>query len=256
MFIASRPFCFSATMSAMWANSAGVGGNRRKTKAQVICLATVWIATLVSATLPSTSAVAEVILSNAPTGGTLWPFGRGNSLTYGQVFTAPISGTLDSFSLYLNGGVGALHAGVGLWNGTAVFDYGFGEASNLYTSSSVASLGAGPYTFAPGIGVIAGQQYVAYISVYGEAGASYSGVEMPLGTNVSGIDYLVWNNTSNPMNNPSWNYFFNAGDALFEASFSPVPEPSTYAMAVAGLACAAWGAVRKQRAGRVDSLRS
>jgi hypothetical protein len=47
---------------------------------------------------------------------------------------------------------------------------------------------------------------------------------MPLGDNSDpNINYFVWNNTADPRNNPSWNYFFDAGDALFSASSAPAP---------------------------------
>jgi hypothetical protein len=44
---------------------------------------------------------------------------------------------------------------------------------------------------------------------------------MPLGTTpTAGADYFVWNNSGNGIDNPSWNYFFYAGDALLDAEFS------------------------------------
>jgi hypothetical protein len=152
------------------------------------------------------------------------------------VFTAPITGTLDSFTLWLNGPVVRLHGAVGLWNGTSTYQFGKGESTNLYTSGSVASVGGGQqaYTFAPGINVTKDTLYVAYLSLYGEGLNPGIAATMPLGTNVSGIDYFVWNNTSNPKNNPSWNYFFSVGDVQFEATFSPpggvIPEPTSMAV--------------------------
>jgi len=205
---------------------------------------------LVNLTLSSSSVHGAVILQNAPTGGSISTFGVPDSQTYGQVFTAPISGTLTSFTLSLNSGVGALHGAVGQWNGTAAFGFGFGESNNLYTSSSVPSLTGGAYTFTPNISVVAGQQYVAYISVFGEGGATTT-TSMPLGTSVPGIDYFVWNNTSDPKNNPSWNYFNNFGNALFSATFAPaVPEPSTFALfgSVIGLGLGGFLWNRRRRA--------
>ena len=201
----------------------------------------------VAATLALTSSsYAAVILQNAPTGGSISTFGVPDSMTYGQVFTAPVTGTLDSFTLYLDGGVGALHGAVGVWNGTSTFGFGFGESSNLYTSASVPSLGGGPYTFSPNVNVVAGQQYVAYISVFGEPLANAT-TSMPLGTNVSGIDYFVWNNSSNPQNNPSWNYFADFGDAQFSATFSEAPEPSSLAIFGIGACLAGVWAARRRR---------
>ncbi len=178
------------------------------------------------------SVSASVVLSNTPSGGSIAAFGTPDTITYGQVFTAPVTGTLDSFTLWLNGGVGALHGAVGLWNGTPTHGFNFGESTNLYTSASVASTSAGPYTFAPGISVTAGTLYVAYLSVFGEANAVTT-TSMPLAINAPGIDYFVWNNATDPQNNPAWNYFFDAGDVLFRAEFTPgsvVPEPTSMAV--------------------------
>lgn len=152
-------------------------------------------AVVVASLLACSSAFASIMIQNVPTGGSISSFGAPDSMTYGQVFTAPITGTLDSFTLWLNGGVGALHGAVGTWNGTPTFGLGFGEASNLYTSASVASIGAGSYTFAPGVSVTAGNRYVAYLSVFGEPGA-FTNTSMPLGVNSPGIDYFVWNNST------------------------------------------------------------
>ena len=177
-----------------------------------------------------------VVLDNSPPGGSINPFGTPDSQTYGEVFTAPISGTLTSFTLWLNGGVGDLYGGVGDWNGSSTYGGGFGSPNNLYQSANVASTSAGPYTFSPNLNVVAGQQYVAYLSVFGDAGANTS-TTMPLsGNNVSGIDYFVWNNTSDERGNPSWNYFFDAGNAQFAATFTQgVPEPATWAMMLFGV---------------------
>jgi PEP-CTERM motif len=186
---------------------------------------------------PSIAHSATTISNNA-SGGDIGSFGINATPTYGQVFTAPITGILDNFTLYLNGGVGALAGGVGTWNGTAAYGQGFGSPTNLYRSANLAALAGGAYTFAPGIAVTAGQRYVAYLTTFGVAGAA-GNTTMPLGTdNDPNINYFVWNNSSDPTNNSSWNYFANFGDARFSASFSPlnpaVPEPSTWLMMILG----------------------
>lgn len=216
-----------------------------------IQLAVACVVVLVAAAQTISSAFGAVILQNSPTGDNISPFGPSptGSVAYGQVFTAPITGTLNSFTLYLNGGVGALRGAVGVWNGPSTYGVGYGESSNLFTSASVTSNNAGPYTFSPNVNVTAGQQYVAYLSVFGESSATGS-TTMPKGTNVSGIDYFVWNNDDDPKNKPSWNYFSDMGDVQFSASFSAVaavPEPSSLAVFGLGACVAGVGAARRRR---------
>lgn len=186
--------------------------------------------------ITSSAYATSVSISNAPTGSNISPFGVPQSETYGQVFTAPVTGILTSFTFSLNDGVGAVYGGVDGWNGSAAFDFGFGSSGNLFTSGSVASSGAQSYTFNANINVVAGQLYVAYLSVFGDPGATTT-TSMPLGDSSSPyLNYFVWNNNSAPQNNASWNYFFNAGNALFSANFTAtVPEPDTYAALLAGL---------------------
>jgi hypothetical protein len=178
------------------------------------------------------SAQADVSLDNSPSSGNdETPFGPSNTQTYGEVFTAPITGTLTSFTLWLIGGVGAVEGAVGTWNGPPTFAGGAGSPTTLYTSAPEASTGAQAFTFNPDVSVTAGQQYVAFLTVFGVSGASGS-TGMPLSNNsVSGIDYFVFNNESSPFGNTSWNYgepppAFNRGNVQFSADFlSPVPGP-------------------------------
>lgn len=194
------------------------------------------------------TAAGATTIANAPTGGNVGSFGFPDSQTYGQVFSAPVTGTLTSFTLSLNGGVGELAGGVGTWNGTPAHGFGFGSPTNLYLSAPVVSAGAGAYTFTPNVAVTAGSLYVAYLTVFGVPGAN--GVtSMPLGDNSdSNILYFVWNNTSDPVGNPSWNYFFDTGDVVFEATFAAVPEPATWAMLIAGFGMVGAAARRRRPA--------
>jgi hypothetical protein len=203
--------------------------------------------------LSVTSAQAVTITTGSGSADSVGDFGAGETLTYGQVFTAPVTGTLDSFTLYLNNTVGGnLFGALGAWNGTGAFDLGLGVATLLYQSANVASTpGLSPYTFAPGASVTAGQQYVAFLSVFGTNATTST--TMPLADDDSqpDIEYFVWNNTTDP-NNAAWNYFANYGDARFDATFtngtiSPVPVPAALPLLVTGLAGLGGLAARRKR---------
>jgi PEP-CTERM motif len=200
------------------------------------------------------AASASITISNGTSGSSISAFGYVDSQTYGEVFTAPITETLTSFTLSLDGGVGNLYGGVGTWNGGPTFVLGAGSATNLYQSSDIPSTGAQSFTFAPDVGVTAGAQYVAYLSVYGDSGANAT-TSMPYfpGTDnsVAGINYFVWQNSSSgqagPRGNPSWDYFADFGPAQFSATFSAVPEPSTWAMMLVGFVGLGFAGYRTSR---------
>jgi hypothetical protein len=211
-------------------------------------------ATVLSAIwVPMAAQAASVTLSNGTASTSIGDFGSPDTQTYGEVFTAPISGTLTSFTLSLDGGVGSLYGGVGTWNGGSNFGFGFGSPTNLYQSADVASTGAQSFTFSPDIHVAAGNQYVAYLSVYGDSAANGT-TEMPFNfyadNVVPGINYFVWNNTNGggaPQGNPSWNYFADYGTAQFSATVSGVPEPSTWAMLLLGFAGLGFAGYRRAK---------
>jgi len=172
------------------------------------------------------SAASALTIDNGPATGSIPYFGIPDTQTYGEVFTAPVTGTLNSFTLYLNGGVGALTGNVGTWNGTPSFGYGFGSPATLYTSAVTPSTGAGAYTFTPDVNVLTGQQYVAFLSVYGVPGAAGQTTMQSTSASVPNFDYFVFNNTSSPYGNTSWNYFGNFGpNAQASLTFQAVPGP-------------------------------
>ena len=161
--------------------------------------------------LVTAAPVAAVTISNNPAGSSAGPFGTPDTMTYGQVFTAPVTGTLDSFSLFLNGDVGNVVGAVGSWNGTAMHGYDFGSPVTHYTSAPVSSEFS-PLTFVTGgTSVVAGNLYVAFLTVFGLGNAPAT-TTMPLGTDAPGLNYFVWNNKTDPFGNSSWNYFENYGN--------------------------------------------
>jgi autotransporter-associated beta strand protein len=181
------------------------------------------LALLLASTMLGASPVAAQTIGNTATNGSISNFGNPDTQTYGQVFTAPISGELESFTLNLNAGVGSIMGGVGTWNGSPTWRRGFGSPINLYLSSPVASSVGGAYTFTPNISLVAGNMYVAYVSVYGLNLSGNVFSQMPRGSSASGLNYFVWHNSSaggtpDPIGNPSWNYFSNLGNVLFSAS--------------------------------------
>jgi hypothetical protein len=186
----------------------------------------------------ATSALAATIdtgLGNATIGN----FGFPDSQTYGEVFTAAISGNLSDFTLSLNGGVsGAIYGGVGVWNGTSAYSGGGGVSSVLFQSGNVPSNSGGSFTFLPNISVTAGQLYVAYISVFGTGATGLT--TMPRisgGAADPNANYFVWNNGNGGPSSSSWNYFSNFGDAQFTANISPstVPVPAALPLLATGI---------------------
>jgi hypothetical protein len=202
-------------------------------------LTAILAATSIFLAVPEAGAL--TLSTGTDTGGSIATFGFPDTLTYGQVFTAPVTGTLDSFALFLDGDVGGdLFGGVGVWNGTEAYSEGGGVSQILYTSPTGPSTsGFSAYNFNPGIEVTAGALYVAFISVFGTNADGTTSMPLASDADQPGINYFVWNNSGSP-DSAQWNYFFHAGDALFNASFTPsvtpVPVPAALPLLATGLA--------------------
>ena len=215
----------------------------------------IMIGAFASAVLSTADASAsDITISNGPGTAGIYSFGPGVGETYGEVFTPPVSRTLTSFSLSLipntTGGVRELFGGVGTWNGgpSPVNDTA-GSPVNLYQSADVASTEPQTFTFTPDVSVTAGNQYVAYLSVFGVAGA-FGSAGMPgfLGANlVPGINYFVVDPQSDPRGNSNWEGCACEFTAQFSATFTTVPEPSTWAMMLAGFAGLGFATYRASR---------
>jgi PEP-CTERM motif len=102
--------------------------------------------------------------------------------------------------------------------------------------------------------VVAGHEYVAFLTVFGDPFATGSAA-MPTNSNtVPGIDYFVYNQTSDPFRNASWDYalFPGLNVADFSATFTArqvlvTPEPGTWAMMLLGFAGLSFAGYRRAR---------
>ena len=121
--------------------------------------------------------------------------------------------------------MGDLRGAVGTWNGPSTFGLGYGSPTTLYLSGFTPSPGAGDYTFSPDVPVIAGHEYVVFLTVYGDPFAAGSAA-MPTNNNtVPGIDYFVSNQTSNPFGNASWDYTLDFGSNVADLSLTFATPP-------------------------------
>lgn len=206
------------------------------------------IALVASAMIAAAPVLASTTIANVDSGQDIGNFGRPDTQTYGQVFRAPVTGVLSSFTFWLNGTIQGVSGGVGTWNDTDLsYNTGNGSPTNLFLGSPFTASGA--TTVTPGISVTAGQLYVAYLTVFGNAGPTGTAT-FDLGTPNPDLGYFVFNNTDNPVGDPSWNYFANFGNARFSATFdaqAAVPEPSTWALMILGFGAMGFAMRRRQK---------
>jgi hypothetical protein len=108
--------------------------------------------------------------------------------------------------------------------------------------------------FSPDVHVVAGHEYVAFLTVYGDPFAAGSAAMPTNSSTVPGIDYFVYNQTSDPFRNASWDYalFPSLNVADCSATFTTrhvvvTPEPGTWAMVLLGFAGVAFALCRRTR---------
>ena len=160
---------------------------------------------------------------------------------------------LTSFSLFLEGrafsgkpygdGPLDLRGYIGAWNG-------FEVTSLLYESATQTMNAAGTlqkFTFTPELTLTAGQQYVAFLRVSNLPAQPLSGFTMPMNTDnpIAGDFVFLNNGLDTGAWTQRWGYTFDPSDIWFQASFTAaVPEPSSWALLLLGVAAVAWTARR------------
>jgi hypothetical protein len=196
-------------------------------------------------------AIATTISTGALTGGEWASFGQQATPIYGEVFTAPISGTLLSFTLYLNppnfgDPVSALYGAVSAWNGSGI--------NSIAWQSSTIPGGSSSFTFSPTLSVTAGQQYVAFLSVYGLSSFQSFGIgQMPIAAQGSSfIDgFTFWGYSGTPFTS-AWSWPASANPEFnwveFSATIDPTPLPTAlplFATGIGALGLLGWRRKRK-----------
>lgn len=197
----------------------------------------------------------------APGGSGVGSFGKPNTQTYGQTFTA-VNGSLDSFSFWLGGTSPSLNfqAYVFAWDPTLLRATG----PALFTSAVMAApSGDGYHQVAINTGSVAvnpGDVYVAFLSSSGVAGSGSIGWEYSTGDTYTDGAFVFINNgeDTSQWTSGTWttNWSGTSRDLRFSMTFSEgvpnevVPEPITMVLLGSGLA--GIGAVRRRR--RPDSL--
>jgi len=197
-----------------------------------------------------------------PGPGNIAAFGESNTATYGQTFTA-VAGTtqLNRFTLYLRQTTAQAVTFAGYvyaWDGTKAV------GPQLFASGAQQTSGVGQtdgYNFnAGGINLVAGQQYVAFLSASGFFDGVQSLANMPgVGNTYSDGDFVFYNNGNNfsLLTNTAWSCTgCGYGDVAFQAEFSgpgaEAPEPATLALFGTGLSAVA-GVARRRRTRKVAS---
>ncbi len=187
--------------------------------------------------------------SSAPVYSYIYGFGDAAAATFGQTFTATGAETqLDSFAFRMHDYFGAIDfaAYVYAWDGKKAV------GPELYQSGAVSNPGGSnafeTFNFdTSGVSLVAGQQYVAFMSVSNYFGAPNVGeTYLELNKNAYTDGYAVYDRSSGDFSQlltQTWDSLLDSGgflapnDTWFKASFSApaaVPEPNTIALILAG----------------------
>jgi hypothetical protein len=191
------------------------------------------------ASLLASLSFADTVVS-AGQNSNVFEWGVSNTATYGQTVTTPVADTeLASFTFNLGpqwNGSGNINYEAWVYQWSSVNNRATGPA--LYQSAlQTYTPGAGytPVTFNPGIDLVAGDQYVMFLSTSGlQSGRPQSTIYW--GSNSSndytGGSFVFLNNGDNASQwtNANWNVGFSgAADLAFTADFKSTPEPSSFA---------------------------
>ncbi len=189
----------------------------------------------------ATSAEAATVFDTTSSSTATWqPFGRPNTSTYGQTFTAPTDNVLNSFSLFLTPtGAVDFKAFLYLWDGTKA------TGTSLFSSDILNSNNGPEFMFnTGGISLLSGAQYVAFLTTAGVPGGNGT-TTMPTDgyqDTLPGGSFVYYNagNDFAALTSSSWDKTGGGDDVFFKASFSSavaaVPEPGTWAMMLVGFA--------------------